>query len=231
MQLNDSHPLIDHCEVTDDGNALFVNPKHSVGLLSGQLNKFESTRAWIQEETQRRGLKTAYILRGKGKTPYQILTFPQTPFSLFSEAAIESIGRSNPILARSLEPLLQADTEGKTITIVSMLNDRCKHSNVPPKRGIRLAPDWTGYDYRQSWKLDGKNLSTEYSKLIEKLYDDHVVPDYEYDLIRPDDGARLRYQTSYTLVNFFGEPVRVGISDPNAFTLIEAGRSNRIIKN
>lgn len=230
MQLNNSQPLIDHCEITDDGNDLFITPRHSASILSAQLNKFESTRNWIQQEAQRRGLKSAYIVRGEGKQPYQILTCPPAPFSLFSEIGVESVGRSNPILARSLEPLLQADAEGKTITIVSMLNDLCKHSNVPPKRGLRLAPNWTGYDYRQSWKLDGKNLSTEYRKLIESLYDDRIVPNYEYDLIRPDDGARLRYQTSYTLVDFFGEPVRVGISDPEAYTLVEAGRSDRIIK-
>lgn len=229
MQLNDSPPLIRHCEITDDGKDLFVNPRHSASILSGQLNKFESTRTWIQKEAQRRGLKSAYILRGAGKQPYQILTCTPTPFSLFSEAAIESVGRSNPILARSLEPLLQANAEGKLITIVSMINDRCKHSNVPPKRGLRLAPDWTGYDYRQSWKLDGNNLSDEYKDLIKNLYDDGVVPDCEYDLIRPNDGARLRYSTTFTLCDFFGEPVRIGVSRPEDFTLIEAGRSDRII--
>lgn len=230
MQLNNSPSLLDHCEITDDGKDLFVKPKHSTDILSGQLNRFESTRAWIQKEAQRRGLKSAYILRETGKQPYQILAFPPTPFSLFSEAGVEFVGRSNPILARSLEPLLQADSEGKTITIVSMANDRCKHSNVPPKRGLRLSPDWTGYDYRQSWKLDGTNLSVEYLELIRLLYDDRAVPDYEYDLIRPDDGARLRYQTSYTLVDFFGEKVRIGVSRPEDYTLIEAGRSDRIIK-
>lgn len=231
MQLNNVHPLIGHCEITDDGASLFVTPKHSASILSSQLNKFESTRTWIQEEAQRRGLRNAYISRGAGKQPYQILAFPPTPLSLFSEIGVESIGRSNPVLARSLEPLLQANAEGKLITIVSMINDRCKHSNVPPKRGLRLAPDWTGYDYRQSWKLDGTNLSDEYLDLIKNLYDDQVVPDYEYDLIRPNDGARLRYQTSYTLVDFFGEPVRIGISDPDAYTLVETGRSDRIIGN
>jgi hypothetical protein len=225
MQLNNSVSLLDHCEIADDGKDLFVTPRHSASILSSQLNKFESTRTWIQKEAQRRGLKSAYISRGAGKQPYQILAFPPALFSLFSEVTVEAVGRSNPKLAHSLEPLLQADSEGKLITIVSMLNDRCKHSTVPPKRGLRLAPDWTGYDYRQSWKLDGTNLSNEYLELIKKLYDDDVVPNYEYDLIRPDDGARLRYQTSYTLVDFFGEPVRVGISDPEAFTLVEAGRS------
>ena len=227
MQLNNSSALIDHCEITDDGKDLFVCPKHSASILSGQLNKFESTRTWIQEEAQRRGLRSAYILRGEGQRPYQILA---TPPSIFSGSGIEFIGRSNPTLARSLELLPEADTKGKIITIVSMVTDKCKHSNVPPKRGLRLAPNWTGYDYRQSWKLDGINLSQEYLDLIKRLYDDRVVPDYEYDLIRPDDGARLRYSTRYTLVDFFGEPVRVGVSRPEAFTLIECGRSDRIIK-
>lgn len=230
MYLNDCPPLIDHCEITDDGKDLFVNPRHSASILSGQLNKFESTRTWIQKEAQRRGLKSAYILREAGKQPYQILLCPPTPFSLFSEAAVESVGRSNPILARSLEPLLQANAEGKLITIVSMINDRCKHSNVPPKRGLRLAPDWTGYDYRQSWKLDGTNLSDEYLNLIKNLYDDKIVSDCEYDLIRPNDGARLRYSTTFTLSDFFGEPVRFGVSRPEDYTLIENGRSDRIIR-
>jgi hypothetical protein len=216
--------LLNHCELKDDGKSLFVNPRCSA--LSPNLNQFESVRIEIQNLLRERELKTAYILRGEGQRPYQILAAPP---SVFSESGIEAIGRSKPILARSLEPLLEADTKGKIVTIVSMVTDKCKHSNVPPKRGLRLAPNWTGYDYRQSWKLDGTNLSQEYLDLIKKLYDDRVVSDYEYDLIRPDDGARLRYSTSYTLVEFFGELVRVGVSRPEDFTLIEVGRSDRVI--
>lgn len=214
-----------HCELTDDGKSLFVNPGRSA--LSPRFNQLESVRSEIQALLRERELKTAYILRGEGQRPYQILVAPP---SVFSESGIEFIGRSNPILARSLEPLPEAETKGKIITIVSMVTDKCKHSNVPPKRGLRLAPNWTGYDYRQSWKLDGINLSQEYKDLIKKLYDDGVVPDYEYDLNRPDDGARLRYSTRFTLVDFFGELVRVGVSRQEDFTLIESGRSDRIIK-
>lgn len=214
-----------HCELRDDGKSLFVNPGRSA--LSPRLNQLESVRSEIQALLRERELKTAYILRGEGQRPYQILAAPP---SIFSVSGVEFIGRSNPTLARSLEPLLKADAEGEIITIVSMVTDKCKHSNVPPKRGLRLEPNWTGYDYRQSWKLDGINLSQEYKDLIKELYDDRVVPDYEYDLIRPDDGARLRYSTSYTLIDFFGELVRVGVSREEDFTLIESGRSDRVIK-
>jgi len=221
--------LIPHCEVYDDGETLFIDPRSHAEWVSSHINSSESARNFIISECLRRGLQRAEIRRGGGK-PYQILATPPS-FSLFSEVRLNEIGRSNPRLARSLEPMAIEASEGKLVTIVSMINDRCKHSNVPPKRGLRQAPNCTGYDYRQSWKLDGTNLSDEYGALIRLLYDEEEAPNYEYNLIRPDDGAILRYSTSYTLVkDFYGEPVRVGISEPEAFSLVEAGRGDRVIK-
>jgi hypothetical protein len=221
--------LLAWCDFFDDGKTLFVEPRSHVEMVSQAINKSEEERAKIVSELQNRGLQVAKINKGGGK-PYQILAAPPS-FSLFSESGLNAIGKSNPRLARSLEPVAIEAGEGKLVTIVSMINNRCKHSNVPPKRGLRDAPDWTGYDYLQSWRLDGVNPSNEYYTLLDLLYDEYVVPDYEYSLVRPDDGAILRYSTSYTLVNdFYGERVRFGISDPNAFSLVEAGRSDRIIK-
>jgi len=222
--------LIPHCNFSDDGETLFVEPRAYAEWVSSHINSSESARKFIISECRKRGLQRAEIRRGTGKA-YQILAAPPG-FSLFSEAGLNSVGMSNPRLARSLEPLAIEAGEGKIVTIVSMVNDRCKHSNVPPKRGLRQAPDWTGYDYRQSWKLDGINLSEEYRQLIRLLYDEGEIPNYEYNLVRPDDGAILRYSTSYTFVrDFYGEPVRFGISNPEAFSLVEAGKSDRIIKN
>lgn len=230
MFLDDvQHTLIPHCDISDDGETLFVVPRQYAEWVSPRINESESARNFIISEAKRRGLQRAEIGRGGGK-PYQILVIPPS-FPLFSEAGLNVIGNSNPRLARSLEPMAIEAGEGKLVTIVSMINDRCKHSNVPPKRGLRQAPDWTGYDYRQSWKLDGVNLSDEYLQLIRLLYDESEIPNYEYKLVRPDDGAIMKYSTSYTFIrDFYGEPVRIGVSELAAFSLVEAGRGDRVIK-
>ena len=225
MQLNNS--LLAHCDLNDDGETLFVRP-HAPSILSSKLVEF--SEAEIQSELDKRGLHRAEISRSFGK-PYLILAAPPV-FPIFSEPGLRAISKLNPILASALDPFAEAAANKQIVTLVSMVTGRCKHSSseLTFERAKRSAPEWTGYDYRQSWKLDGENLSEEYHTLIRRLYDDRLVPGYEYSLIRPDDGAIVRYETDYRLIDFLGEQVRVGISRPEAYTVLEAGRGDRIIR-
>jgi hypothetical protein len=193
-------------------------------ITQGLLHSIPSIRA----ELKARGLSKALIARGENKPPYPIL---RPTFPAFSEQSLRAIGRSNPSLARAMDPIGGLAAEGKTLTIVSMLTNRCKHSNVKPERGIRPAPEWTGYDYTRSWKIDGKNLSDEYIYLLNHLYDGEQVKGFEYTLVRPDDGALVRYVTDYFyLPDWYEEPVRVGLSNPNDYQVLEAGRGDRVIR-
>lgn len=193
-------------------------------IVQGLLHSIPSIKA----ELKAKGLRKALIVRGEGKKPYPVLLgnrMAVPTFSIFSEAGLQAITRSNPSLARAIDPITELGIEGKLLTIVSMVTNRCKHSNVPPERGIRPAPEWTGYDYLQSWKLDKKKPSDEYFDLINRLYDNEQVTGFEYTLRRPDDGALVSYATDFFyLPDWYGEPVRVGLSNPKDYRVLEADR-------
>ena len=224
-----SNSWLAECSLHSDGETLFVTPNRSTELVSQSVVRWGESE--VKAELKKRGLMRAEISRSYGQKPYQILAAPPR-FSLFSDTGLRAIGRSNPSLASALDPIAQAASEGQCITITSMVTNKCKHSNVAQERGKRPAPDWTGYDYLQSWKLDGKdkNPSDEYFELINRLLDGEQINGYEYDLIRPNDGAIVCYRTNYWRMDFFGEDVRIGVSRPEDFTVTEEGRSDRIIK-
>ena len=222
-----SNSWLAECSLHSDGETLFVTPNKSPQLVSRGVLLWSEDE--VKAELKKRGLQRAEISRCFGQKPYQVLAAPPR-FSLFSDTGLRAIGRSNPSLAFALDPIAQAADEGQCITITSMVTNKCKHSNVAPERGKRPAPDWTGYDYLQSWRLDGKNPSDEYFELIGRLLDGEQIVGYEYYLVRPNDGAIVRYRTNYWRMDFFGEDVRIGVSRPEDFTVIEEGRSDRIIR-
>ncbi len=224
-----SESLLETCDFSSDGETLFITPNRSPDFISQNVMRYAEDE--IKAKLKKQGLRRAEIFRGAGLKPYQILATPAS-FSLFSEPGLQKVGRSNPVLASALDPFAEAEAEGKIVTIVSMLNDKCKHTNpaLTIERGKRPAQEWTGYDYSKSWRLDGENLSEEYYDLRHLLRRDHQIKGYEYSLIRPDDGALVRYVTDYYLLDFFGEEVRVGVSDPGAYTILENGRGDRIIQ-
>lgn len=224
-----SNSWLAECSLRSDGETLFVTPNKSTELVSQSVVRWSESE--VKSELKKRGLQRAEISRCFGQKPYQILAAPPR-FSLFSDPGLRAIGRSNPVLASALDPIAQAADEGKFVTITSMVTNKCKHSNVAQERGKRPAPDWTGYDYLQSWKKEGKdkNPSDEYFELIGRLLDGEQIVGYEYDLIRPNDGAIVRYLTDYWRMDFFGEDVRIGVSRQEDFTVIEEGRGDRIIR-
>ena len=222
-----SNSWLAECSLHSDGETLFVTPNKSPQLVAQSVLRWSENE--VKQELKKRGLQRAEISRCFGQKPYQILAAPPR-FSLFSDSGLRAIGRSNPNLAFALDPIAQAASEGQCITITSMVTDRCKHSNIPPERGKRPAPDWTGYDYLKSWKLDGVNPSSEYLELINRLSSGEQIVGYEYYLVRPNDGAVVCYLTDYWRMDFFGEDVRIGVSRPEDYTVIEEGRGDRIIR-
>lgn len=108
-----------------------------------------------------------------------------------------------------------------------------------PTRAIWTSDRWTGYNYRLSWRKSRHNfreLNPEYDRLKELLERDRVVPNYHYRLYRPpaDDevtGALCEYSTTYYRVRlpWYNDEVRVGVSDPKDWRVIEEGQKREIL--
>lgn len=191
----------------------------------------------IKAELKTRGLSKALIVRGEGKKPYPVLlgnsTAP-TP-TLTVEQMISMIARNHGRdLAKQQELIAEQEARGRIVCITGMQTNLCKHTNdlLTPDRGLRIAPLWTGYNYLKSWCTAGDGIpSAEYNRLIEILHRDRSISGYNYRLIRPDDGAIVEYQTDYIYIpNWYGEPVRVGFSNPKDFRVVEVGRGDRVIR-
>jgi hypothetical protein len=203
-----------------DNQTMLISPVGGSEMKSAIAQRLLYSIPSIKAELEARGLEKALIARGEGKPPYPIL---RPTFPIFTEKSLQAIGRSNPTLARAMDPIAELAEGEKFITIVGMDTGLCKHSNVTKERGLRPASEWTGYDYRQSWKIDGENLSNEYFELINRLYDGDPVAGFEYTLRRPDDRKLVRYVTDFFyLPDWYGEPVRVGLSNPKDFWELEA---------
>ncbi len=144
---------------------------------------------------------------------------------------------------RILEFLMQQKEEGNIVIITSNITrdengepistenptagrDICHHTNdlLLPNRASWNASQFTGYNYRKSWRRgfdDFERLNPEYHRLREALAKDGCAPNFEYTLYRPD-GALCSYSTSYLLCNdYCGDQVRIGISRPQDWSLIE----------
>jgi len=104
--------------------------------------------------------------------------------------------------------------------------DICHHTSdlLLPSRAHWSARQFSGYNYRLSWRRDRHDysrLNPEYIQLKEILARDGYAPDYEYTLYRPD-GAWCRYSTTYFLCrDYLGDEVRIGVSRPQDWQLIE----------
>lgn len=103
--------------------------------------------------------------------------------------------------------------------------DICHHTNdlLLPSRACWDSKDWTGYNYRLSWRRDYNDftrLNPEYLQLKELLARDKKIQNFEYTLYRPDS-SKCRYSTSYYLCeNYRGDEVRIGVSNPQDWQII-----------
>lgn len=145
---------------------------------------------------------------------------------------------------RILEFLLAEREAGKIVVITSNITrdeqgrpidtedvragrDICHHTNdrLTPQRAILTPAQWTGYNYRECWRRDRNDylhLNPRYHQLRSALERDGFAPNFEYTLYRPD-GALCSYSTTYFLCrNYLEDEVRIGVSDPNDYQVIEA---------
>ena len=119
---------------------------------------------------------------------------------------------------RVLDFIREKRADGRIVVITSMISNICQHTNdlLSPERGVLQPYQWAGYNYLQAWR----DSLDEYSRLIELLNRDGYVPQYQYKLRRPDNRL-CSYETDYYLVpNYLGEPIRIGVSKPEAWQLL-----------
>lgn len=120
------------------------------------------------------------------------------------------------------------DSEGEPISTPNPQagRDICHHTSdlLLPSRAFWSAKQFTGYNYRLSWRAgrdDYERLNPQYEQLKEVLAKDGYVSNYEYTLYRPD-GALCSYSTTYFLCrDYLGDEVRVGVSRPQDWQLLE----------
>lgn len=127
---------------------------------------------------------------------------------------------------RILELLMQMNDEGKIVIITSNVTNICLHTSslLKPSRAVWSPNQFTGYNYLKSWRLtrdDESQINPQFDRLQSLLQRDGQVSNYEYTLFRPD-GALCSYSTDYYLCNNYnGDQVRIGISKPEDWALLE----------
>ncbi|XHX78959.1 MAG: hypothetical protein RBJ76_03210 [Stenomitos frigidus ULC029] len=127
---------------------------------------------------------------------------------------------------RILELLMQMNDEGKIVIITSNVTNICLHTSslLKPSRAVWSPNQFTGYNYLKSWRLtrdDESRLNPQFDRLQALLQRDGQISNYEYTLYRPD-GALCSYSTDYFLCNNYnGDQVRIGISKPEDWSLLE----------
>jgi len=137
---------------------------------------------------------------------------------------------------RILEFLMEQRQEGNIVIVTSNTTNICYHTNdlLLPSRATWTANKFTGYNYLRSWRasrqdnpLAPERLNPQFDTMRELLNRDGYIRDYEYTLYRPDD-ALCSYQTDYYLCrDYCGDEVRIGVSRPQDWQLIESAEAIR----
>jgi hypothetical protein len=155
-----------------------------------------------------------------GNQPNQSDPKPANP-SGGNEMSIEQMGSLlGADYARIHEFLKEQREEGKIVIITSNITGICHHTNdkLLPERGVFKPHMWTGYNYLNSWR----DTMSQLAHLQDLLRRDGKVSQYEYQLRRPDN-AFCGYSTDYYLCHdYLGDEVRIGVSRPEDWRLIEA---------
>lgn len=137
---------------------------------------------------------------------------------------------------RILEFLMEQRQEGNIVIITSNTSNVCYHTNdlLLPSRANWTASQFTGYNYLRSWRAtreddpaNPQRLNPQFDTLRDILASDGYAPGYEYTLYRPDD-ALCSYATDYYLCrDYCGDEVRIGVSRPADWRLLEAAEPAR----
>lgn len=128
---------------------------------------------------------------------------------------------------RILDFLKEQKLLGNIVVITSNTTNICYHTNdlLLPTRGILKPYQWNGFDYSISWRNSrGGIAQLENLQQLLQSSANKCVRAYEYDLQRPDT-AIVQYSTDYYLCrDFLGDEVRVGVSRPQDYQILEEPR-------
>lgn len=233
--------LLEQCDVSESSKQLVIRPRPPedekyVNFLPVALRKNAS---YLSKYLAKNGYKGA-LIHYSGLKPFQVeAAEPEEitpPLSVEDELRVVA-QRGDGDLLLAMEFMKAQQEAGRIICIVGQKSNLCKTANdvLTVERAKRPAPLWTGYDYRKSWRTDFDNptkLSAEYNDLMGRLERGEEVNDFWYELVRPDDGAIVEYQTTYRLVRNWlgmGEDVRIGYSWPQDYREVVPGDPSRVI--
>ena len=209
--------LLKGCDIGFTANSLCIHAPH-----------FESAKAlrkafrWVASQAATFNKNDSLIYYPGCDRPYQVPAKMamneeerEAEIKVQNESQLSLVGAD---YLRILEFLTEQRHEGNIVIITSNVTrdalgrkistdnpeagrDICYHTNdlLLPTRAHWTANQFTGYNYRLSWRRDQDDhdrLNPEYGKLKALLERDGCAPDYEYTLYRPD-GAMCRYSTSY----------------------------------
>ncbi|BAZ18399.1 hypothetical protein NIES4071_102840 (plasmid) [Calothrix sp. NIES-4071] len=121
-----------------------------------------------------------------------------------------------------LDFLKESRLQGRIVVITSNTTNICYHTNdlLLPSRGILMPYQWVGFDYSALWRNSRGGIS-QLENLQQILASDRYIEGYDYNLRRPD-GAIVEYQTDYYLCRgFLGDEVRIGVSLPEDYRILE----------
>nr|WP_290224039.1 hypothetical protein [Trichocoleus desertorum] len=117
--------------------------------------------------------------------------------------------------------------EGLIVTITAMVSDKCLLVNdlqALDRGGNWTAQDWIGIDFKTLWR-DSFQIGrcNYYGDLVRGIERDRQITEFLYEIRRPS-GALAAYSSNYFyLENFLQGPVRVAVSRPGDWQIIEDG--------
>ncbi len=123
---------------------------------------------------------------------------------------------------RVSEWLIEKWNEGKSVCVTSQIDNKCLFQNdkLTTRRAVIQPHEFIGQNYLWYWRdtMDDYHQLRQY--LDELQGDRDYLAGFEYRLRRPD-GALCRYQTDYYRGTFLGVPVRIGVSNPADWEILE----------
>jgi hypothetical protein len=218
--------LLGQCSLYKEGSVLIVECGDRE--LALQLWRYHLKALAISGTIE--GLVGAKIYWKNCNAPYRL------NFARILHAQNSHLSNKNMItrLTKSHPNLIEADYEeicdylklwrsqGKIVTITSMISNRCLHVNdrVTAERGVLFLPSlWIGVNFMDLWR----DSMSDYQQLIDRLNSSDsggFIPGYEYNILRVD-GSFARYHKDYYLVrDYLSEPCRISVANSADWELL-----------
>ncbi|HEY9748436.1 MAG TPA: hypothetical protein V6C63_07150, partial [Allocoleopsis sp.] len=196
------------------------------------MDLIKGARSYFKQSAERLQCELMIVAHGSDRPLLRIKAQNQKP----SEGEeLKMSDRQSALLGadymRILGFLMHQRQEGNIVIITSNTTNICLHTNdlLTPARAHWTAAQFTGYNYLRSWRASREEydrLNPEFEQLQTLLARDGYVKGYNYSLYRPDD-AKCSYSTDYYLCrDYCGDEVRIGVSRPQDWQLLEPAEIN-----